>query len=232
MTLAIAEAGADVVAILSSWDPPAGQLEESIHKSGREFSVFHSEVSDSADLRRCFHDIWGAGVEPDILLNCSIMNRRGPIENMKDEDIDLVLSVNLKAAYVAAQEVGSRMIQRLRKGKIINFGSATAHLAMTDVSVYAAAKAGVLQMTKAFSNEWAAKGIQVNNISPGYSTAASAISLSSQNPEMASYITNRTPAGRLGTPADFRGVVVFLCSAASDFVTGSSIFVDGGLMAR
>ena len=140
------------------------------------------------------------------------------------------------------------MIELGRPGKIINFGSFTSFVPMTNVSAYAATKGGVLQMTKAFRNEWACHGIQVrfnitpfaikdltsqvNCICPGYSKTPLAQALLDKYPEMEEYIINRTPAGRWGHPSDLRGTALFLSSPASDFVTGTSIVVDGGMMFR
>lgn len=125
-----------------------------------------------------------------------------------------------------------KLIKLGRPGKIINIGSFTSFVAMTNVSAYAATKGGVVQMTKAFSNEWAQHGIQVNSICPGYFRTPLAQELINKYPEMEEYIVNRTPAGRWGDPADLRGTVLFLSSAASDFITGQSIVVDGGMMYR
>lgn len=147
-------------------------------------------------------------------------------------DCPQIFAVNLKGSYVAAQEFGMQCIKLGRSGKIINIASFTSFVAMTNVSAYAATKGGVLQMTKAFSNEWAQHGIQVNCIAPGYIRTPLSLKLVEQYPEMEKYITDRTPAGRWGNPADLRGAVLFLASPASDFVTGQSIVVDGGMMFR
>lgn len=144
-----------------------------------------------------------------------------------------------------------QLIKLGRPGKIINIASFTSFVAMTNVSAYAATKGGVVQMTRAFSNEWAQHGIQVcsatkngshikwstdpnkvNCICPGYIKTPLAQQLIDQYPEVEDYIVNRTPAGRWGSPADLRGAVLFLSSPASDFVTGTSVVVDGGMMFR
>ncbi|KAL2834397.1 hypothetical protein BDW59DRAFT_168669 [Aspergillus cavernicola] len=232
MSLTMAEAGANIIALISPWDPDDADLKSSIHAVGREIRIWKADVGDTPSLRACFKEIWKAVVTPDILLNFSTINRRGPVEEMMDEDIDVIFAVNLKGAYIAAQEFGLRLIALNRPGKIINFASMTAHLPMTNVSAYAAAKAGVVQMTRALSNEWAPRDIQVNCISPGYTKTSMTSSLLAEDPGMESYITSRTPAGRWGVPEDYRGVILFLSSQASDFVTGTTVVVDGGMMVR
>ena len=232
MCLVMAESGADIVSIHLAGDPLQAELEQAIQSVGRKCTGFECDVSDSAALRATFRAIWDAGIIPDILLNCAGLNRRGPIEEMTDEKIDLVFAVNLKGSYVAAQAFGQQLINLNRPGKIINIASFTSFVAMTNVSAYAATKGGVLQMTKAFSNEWARHGIQVNCIAPGYIRTPLTQKLLDDFPEMEEYIVKRTPAGRWGNPADLRGVVMFLASRASDFVTGTSIVVDGGMMFR
>ncbi|KAH0837716.1 2-dehydro-3-deoxy-D-gluconate 5-dehydrogenase [Fonsecaea pedrosoi] len=166
--IALAEAGADIVSIHLPRDPGQTTLEEGVRKLGRKVIGFECDVGDSKQLRETFDRMWKADVVPDILLNCAGLNRRGPIEDMTDDKIDLIFSVNLKGAYVAAQEFGQRLIKLGRPGKIINFGSFTSYVAMTNVSAYAATKGGVLQMTKAFSNEWACHGIQASIVSCSY----------------------------------------------------------------
>ena len=186
MCLAMAESGANIVSIHLPDDPAQSKLEQAITAVGGKVRGFACNVGNSADLRTTFHSIWDAGVVPDVLLNCAGLNRRGAIEEMTDDKIDLVnrlfsltcptlilaqiFSVNLKGSYVAAQEFGMQLIKLGRPGKIINIASFTSFVAMTHVSAYAATKGGVVQMTRAFSNEWAQHGIQV-----GYSSGSARI---------------------------------------------------------
>ncbi|KIW40631.1 uncharacterized protein PV06_07812 [Exophiala oligosperma] len=232
MCLAMAESGADIVSIYPPNDPAQPKLEELIRGVGRKIVSFECDVSNSQNLRNTFKQIWDAGIVPDILLNCAGLNRRGAIEEMTDEKIDLIFAVNLKAVYVAAQEFGMQLIKLGRPGKIINIASLTSFVAMTNVSAYASTKGGVLQMTKAFSNEWAVHGIQVNCICPGYIKTPLSETLVKQYPEMERHVIDRTPSGRWGAPMDLRGATLFLACPASDYVTGTSIVVDGGMMAR
>lgn len=168
MAQTLAEAGAHIVAIHLPHDPNTEALGTAIKSVNRQFHSYECDVSDSAALRSTFDRIWKSGIQPDILLNCAGLNRRAPLEEIKDEWIDQIFAVNLKASYVASQEF-AKQLRRLnnRPGKIINIGSVTSFKGIYNVSPYACSKGAVLQMTKAFSNELAIRGIQVNCICPG-----------------------------------------------------------------
>jgi len=145
-----------------------------------------------------------------------------------------VININLKATYIAGQEFGKKLLSLQRPGKIINIASIISYIANYNISPYAASKGAVLQTTKAFSNEWASKGIQVNCICPGYMRTAltEQYTTDPKYKDYNDYIIGRTPAGRWGNPEDLKGAVIFLASSASDFVTGTSIVVDGGILGK
>jgi 2-deoxy-D-gluconate 3-dehydrogenase len=163
-----------------------------------------------------------------------------------------VLAINLKGTYVASQEMAKRLLSLQKPGKIINVGSVTSFIGMYNVSSYAASKGGVLQMTKAFINELAESGIQVNCICPGYDSSVPAsfrccisrltvgfryittplTAAIREDKEYEALVLARTPAKRWGTPQDLRGAVLFLAGRASDFVSGSAIVVDGGMLGK
>ncbi|KAJ5609218.1 hypothetical protein N7528_009785 [Penicillium herquei] len=227
--VALAEAGANIVSIQLPGDFEVGTLEKEVRSFGAEFHRFDCDIGDSISVRKCFTDIWMSGIVPDILVNCAGVNRHGPLEALTDEDISLVLNVNLKGSFVAAQEMAKQLLRLRRPGKIINIGSMTAYQAAWNTSAYAAAKAGVVQFTKAFSNELAGRNIQVNCICPGYFTTPMTTNLA-KHEEYNDFVIQRTPAGRWGEPNDLRGALIFLCSPASDFVTGASVVVDGGML--
>ncbi|KAF9893751.1 hypothetical protein FE257_009921 [Aspergillus nanangensis] len=231
MTIALAKAGADIVAITLNDDPRLGALKEGVEATGQKLELFETDVSDTQSLRATFKQIWDSNVIPDILLNCAGINRRGNAEDLSDDEIDAVFSTNLKGSFIAAQEVGRRLLQLNRPGKIINVASIISFIGGTRISAYAATKGGVLQMTKALSNEWSSKGIQVNCICPGYCATPLTVEYTSDKAKN-DYVINETPAGRWGLPEDFQGVVVYLASSASNFVTGTSIVVDGGIIAK
>ncbi|KAJ5189622.1 gluconate 5-dehydrogenase [Penicillium cf. griseofulvum] len=216
MCKSLGEAGADIVSIQLPNDPNAALLSKHLEKIGRNFRAYECDLADTSAIRATFQAIWTAGIKPCVLLNCAGVNRRRPVIEITDEDLELILSINLKATYIAAQEFAKRLINLGIPGKIINIGSVTAFRGMYNVSAYASSKGGVIQMTKAFSNEYISTPLtkQLQD-----DTAYN------------NYILKGTPAGRWGTPEDLRGAAIFLASRASDFVTGSSLIVDGGMLA-
>jgi len=166
----------------------------------------------------------------DILVNNAGVQRRHPAEEFPLEDGDTVLAVNLDAVWILAQAAG-RMMLAQGHGKIINVASALSFLGGVTVPAYAASKGGVAQLTKALSNEWAGRGVNVNAIAPGYMNTEMTAALVG-NPQREPLILARVPAGRWGVPDDLKGMVLFLASAASDYVHGAIIPVDGGFLGR
>ncbi|OJZ80187.1 hypothetical protein ASPFODRAFT_53824 [Aspergillus luchuensis CBS 106.47] len=217
------EAGADIVSIQLPNDPNTAHLSNFLTQIRRKFWIFECDLADTSAIRATFQAIWNAGIKPSILLNCAGVNRRCPVIEMTEEDLDL-------ATYIVAQEFGKRLINLRIPGEIINIGSVTSFRGMYNVSAYASSKGGVIQMTKAFSNEFAPHGIQVNCICPGYISTPLTKQLQNDT-AYNDYILSGTPAGRWGSPEDLRGAAIFLASGASDFVTGSSLIVDGGMLA-
>lgn len=168
MTMALAAGGADIVSIELPNDPGSQTMKDAVAKTGRKLSQYECNVRDSKDLRAVYQKIWSAGVKGDILLNCAGVQRRSEAADFSDEDIELVLDVNMKATLVSCQEFAKPLLAEGRPGKIINIASIISFIGGKNITPYAASKGGVLQVTKAFSNEWAEKGIQCNCIHPGY----------------------------------------------------------------
>lgn len=223
------EAGASAVAIDISQKikPMCASLREKTYEvHGLEVDVtdrfaIKKSVSDSAQL---------LGGDIDILVNAAGIQRRAPSEDFSEQDWDDVLSVNLTAAFVYSQQVARGMIAK-KRGKIIHVSSIMSQFGGITIPAYAASKGGLTQLTKALSNDWAEKGICVNAIAPGYIDTQLNTALIS-DVKRSTEVMLRTPVKRWGVPADMKGVVVFLASAASDFVTGIVIPVDGGYSAR
>jgi 2-deoxy-D-gluconate 3-dehydrogenase len=166
----------------------------------------------------------------DILVNNAGIQRRHPPEDFPLEDWDEVLAVNLEAVWILAQAAGRHMLER-GGGKIINVGSAQCFFGGTTIPAYAAAKGGVAMLTRALANDWAAKGINVNCIIPGYVATDMNAALVG-NPDREPLILSRIPAGRWSEPDDLAGATIFLASAASDYVHGALVAVDGGYLGR
>ncbi|KAK4548844.1 hypothetical protein LTR36_008617 [Oleoguttula mirabilis] len=241
MTIALAEAGANITSIEVPGDPVSSVLREKVESLGRAYSKYECDVKDSAQLRAVFKKVWedaeGGKAEtplPNILLNCAGINRRGPAESLSDEEIDEVFAVNQKALFVCCQEFAKGLLSRSLPGKLINIASTAGFIGPTTISAYAATKGAVIQMTRAFSTEWAGKGIQVNCICPGYfwTEMTKQYAEDPQYKDFNDYILSRCPTGRWGMPDDLRGAVIFLASRASQYVSGQAVVVDGGLLAK
>lgn len=169
----------------------------------------------------------------DIMVNCAGIQRRYPAQEFPLEDWNAVLETNLTATFRLSQLAAQEYLQKdVPSGKIINVASMLTFFGGYTVAAYAASKGGVAQMTKAFCNELASKGIQVNAIAPGYMDTDLNTALTDPANPRFNEITNRIPAGRWGTADDMKGITVFLASSASDYVNGAVIPVDGGYLVK
>jgi 2-deoxy-D-gluconate 3-dehydrogenase len=167
----------------------------------------------------------------DILVNNAGIIRRTPAAEHSIEDWEEVIEVNLTAVFRLSQLAARWMLTQGRPGKIVNIGSVLSFQGGILVPAYAAAKGGIAQLTRALANEWAAKKINVNAIAPGYVATDNTTALRN-DAGRSRQILERIPAGRWGEPADIGGAAVFLCSAASDYVHGHVLVVDGGWLGR
>jgi 2-deoxy-D-gluconate 3-dehydrogenase len=166
----------------------------------------------------------------DILVNNAGIIRRAPAIDYSEEDWKAVIDVNLTSVFRLTQHAGRHMLAR-GSGKVINIASVLSVQGGILVPSYAAAKGGVGQLTKAFANEWASKGVNVNAIAPGYMATDNTEALR-KNPERSRQIMERIPAARWGQPEDLGGAAVYLASRASDYVHGHMLVVDGGWLNR
>ncbi|MDP2658217.1 MAG: SDR family oxidoreductase, partial [Candidatus Deferrimicrobium sp.] len=162
----------------------------------------------------------------DVLVNNAGVNVRKTTLDLSEEEWDRVLDTNLKGYFLVAQAVGRHMVAR-RSGKVINISSIFGAVGMSNQLAYASSKGGVVQMTKVMAIEWAPHNVQVNAIGPTYFETPLVAALR-DDPERFRFINERTPMGRWGQPEELEGTVVFLASRASDFITGQTIYVDGG----
>jgi 2-deoxy-D-gluconate 3-dehydrogenase len=229
MAVALAEAGADVAGLGSgSLDETAAQIQA----LGRrflplKFNLLEAHTEDMTSV--VARVVTGLG-SLDILVNNAGTIRRAPILEFSEKDWDEVMQVNLKAAFLLSQAAARVMAER-GKGKIINIASMLSFQGGIRVASYTASKSGVAGITRLMANELAAKGLNINAIAPGYMATDNTAALRADN-ERAPTILERIPAGRWGKPEDLMGAVVFLASAASDYMNGAIVPVDGGWLTR
>ena len=230
MASALAEAGADIIAVSANLESTGSDIETDIRDLGRAFSGYRCDFSRRDDLYRFIDRVTADHPVIDILVNNAGTVLREPAERHPDEYWDTIIETNLNAQFVLSRELGKGMLAR-GSGKIIFTASLLTFQGGITVPGYAASKGGVGQLTKALANEWAGRGVQVNAIAPGYIRTDVTEALQN-DPARYRAILERIPAGRWGHVDDFKGPVVFLASAASDFVNGEILVVDGGWMGR
>ena len=228
IAVAFAEAGANVAVHGSSSAPTATQ--QKLQAVGVKSAALVGDVGDAAVCARLVEETVQHFGSIDILVNNAGIIRRSPAADHSEEDWKAVIDVDLTSVFRLTQHAGRHMLNR-GSGKIINIASLLTFQGGILVPSYAAAKGGVGQLTKAFANEWAAKGVNVNAIAPGYMDTDNTEALRN-NPERARQILERIPAGRWGKPEDLAGAAVFLASSASDYLHGHVLVVDGGWLNR
>lgn len=226
--LALAQAGADIIGV--SYQSDFTETENLIKNAGRKFSSYISDFSDRRSLYDFINKVKKDFQRIDILVNNAGTILRNPIAEHSDEYWDKVIEVNLTSQFILTREIGKRMLER-GFGKVIFIASLLSFQGGILVPGYASSKGGIKQLTMAFANEWASKGVNVNAIAPGYIATANTKALR-DDPVRNKAILDRIPQGRWGTPEDLMGTVVFLASSASDYLNGTVITVDGGWMSR
>lgn len=230
MALGLAEAGADIIGVSASLEKSGSTVEQEVTALGRNFTAYQADFSDRTALYHFIESVKSNEKPIDILVNNAGTILRAPAAEHPDEYWDKVIDVNLNAQFILAREFGKRMLEN-GKGKIIFTASLLTFQGGITVPGYAASKGAIGSLIKALSNEWAGKGICVNGIAPGYIATDNTKALQA-NPERNQAILARIPAGRWGTPDDFKGPTVFLASDASDYMSGEIMLVDGGWMGR
>lgn len=230
MAEALAEAGADIIGVSATLESSGSEIEKAITGMGRNFSGHAVDFSDRGALTDFAARLEQDGIVPDILINNAGTIKRHPAAEHPTDWWDEVIEVNLSAQFLLSREIGRGMIAR-GSGKIIFTASLLTFQGGITVPGYSASKGGIGQLTKALANEWAPKGINVNAIAPGYIATDNTEALRNDKDRYKA-ILERIPQGRWGTPEDFAGPAVFLASAASDYVNGEILTVDGGWMGR
>lgn len=225
---ALAEAGADIVGV--SYECDFNSTEQMISSLGRKFKSYCSDFSDRKSVYQFIKNVKNDFERIDILINNAGTIMRKTIAEHPDEYWDKVIEVNLSSQFILTREFGKDMIER-GYGKIIFIASLLSFQGGITVPGYASSKGGIKQLTMAFANEWASKGVTVNAIAPGYIATDNTKALREDEVRNKA-ILDRIPQGRWGTPEDLMGTVVFLSSDASNYINGSVITVDGGWMGR
>jgi 2-deoxy-D-gluconate 3-dehydrogenase len=230
IALGLAEAGADIIGVSASLELSGSKVEKEVTALGRNFKAYQCDFSDRQSLYAFIAEVKKDFPTIDILVNNAGTILRKPAVEHPDEYWDKVMEVNLNAQFVLSREIGKDMVAR-GSGKIIFTASLLTFQGGITVPGYAASKGGIGQLTMALANEWAGKGVNVNAIAPGYIATDNTQALR-DDPERSAQILQRIPAGRWGTPQDFKGPAVFLASDASDYMSGTVMLVDGGWMGR
>lgn len=227
MAEALADAGADIVGVSANLAPDS-PVQRTIEARGRRFEAITCDFADPRAVDELGRRL--AALGPDILVNNAGTIERAPAAVHPRDAWDRVLQINLSSQFALSQAVGTSMLERGR-GKIIFTASLLSFQGGINVPGYTAAKSGIAGLTKALSNEWAAQGINVNAIAPGYIATDNTAALQADEDRSRS-ILERIPAGRWGRAEDLGGATVFLASAASDYVNGIVLPVDGGWLGR
>lgn len=228
MAEGLAEAGAAIV--LNGADPQ--RLTKSaaeMRAAGTSVHEARFDVTNEAEIVAAFAGLDAQGVQVDILVNNAGIQFRRPMVELDTADWRRVIDTNLTSAFMIGREAARRMIPRGR-GKIINIGSLTSDVARATIAPYTVAKGGIKMLTRAMTAEWAEHGIQANAIGPGYMLTDMNQALV-DDPKFNAWVVGRTPSRRWGNPDELIGTAVFLASAASDYVNGQIIYVDGGMLA-
>ncbi len=226
--LALAQAGADVISIHRS--PAEPPVAAQVRALGRRYADHHADVSIVDDLPGLAERIMAEHGEIDILVNNAALQIRHPAADFPLEQWRLLLDTNLTAAFVLCQAFGRPMLER-GHGAIVNIASVISFQGGITIPAYAATKAALVNLTHALANEWAARGVNVNAVAPGYVETDQTTALQ-DDAVRNRQITERIPAGRWGKPEDIAGAVVYLCSPAAAYVHGHVLVVDGGWMSR
>lgn len=230
MAEALHDAGTEVVLLDVS-----AEVYESAKKMGESGAPVHAVVGDLGDelsLKESYKEaLCKLSGRIDILLNGAGIQFRCKAEDFPNDKWQKIIDINLSAVFFLSQEAGRTMLEQ-GYGKIINIASMTSFMASVMIPAYAASKAGVAQITKALSNEWASRGIRINAIAPGYMNTQLTQDMKKVNPRQYEEITNRIPMERWGEPEDLQGITVFLASDASNYISGAIIPVDGGYLGK
>jgi 2-deoxy-D-gluconate 3-dehydrogenase len=228
IALSLAEAGADIAAVGRT--APV-ETEKLVTAAGRTFASISADLSSTEPVTRVISETVRALGRADILVNNAGIIRRADAVDFSEDDWDEVIDTNLKSVFFLSQAFAKHCFASGQPGKIVQIASLLSFQGGIRVPSYAAAKSGLAGITRALANEWAAKGVNVNAIAPGYIETNNTEALRA-DPTRSRDILARIPAGRWGDARDIGGAAVFLASSAADYVHGAILPVDGGWLAR
>lgn len=228
IAVGLAQAGANIVAVGRSAPDETAEL---VAATGRKLHAVSADLSTTQPIERVVFEAYAAAGRLDILVNNAGIIRRADSLDFTEEDWDAVMDTNLKTVFFLSQAVAKRWVADGRGGKIVNIVSLLSFQGGIRVPSYTASKSGLAGLTKLLCNEWAAKGINVNGLAPGYFATNNTAALQADETRN-QQILDRIPAGRWGQPADLAGAAVFLASRAADYMHGAIVPVDGGWLAR
>jgi 2-deoxy-D-gluconate 3-dehydrogenase len=228
IAIALAQAGADIVAVGRS---SAAETEHTVVGLDRKFYSVTADLERSRESSTIVQRALDLCGHVDILVNNAGVIRRNEALSFTEEEWDSALNVNLKTPFFLAQACAQAMLRAGRRGKIINIASMLSFQGGIRTASYTASKSGIAGLTRLLANEWAARGINVNAIAPGYFETNNTTALRADEDRNRDILA-RIPAGRWGRPSDLAGAAVFLASDASDYIHGTILPVDGGWLAR
>ncbi|HYB15188.1 MAG TPA: SDR family oxidoreductase [Streptosporangiaceae bacterium] len=228
MAEALARAGARVVLVARDASRLSSAA-DGLRTAGGQAGWVSADLASRSEAERAASEAAAVFGPPDILVNCAGVNLRPPLASLSEQDWDLTMAVNLTAPFLLGQRFGPLMAER-GWGRIVNVTSQQAQRAFGHSGAYGASKGGLAALTRSQSEAWAARGVCCNSVCPGF-VATRLNAAVAADPERMAAMAARTMVGRNGQPADFAGVAVFLASRASDYVTGQTIYVDGGFSA-
>ena len=228
LAIGLSEAGADVVIVSRTIDQ-VEQVASEIKKLGNKVLPLKVDVTNQKDLSFMVDQTIEKFGKIDVLVNNAGVTIKKPSLEISQEDWDYIMDTNLKGMFFCAQIVGRNMVSN-KSGSVINISSVASQVAIKNSSIYCASKGGLMQITKALAIEWAEYNVRVNAIAPAYIDTP-LLSWLKDKPEVLNSIENRTPMARLGKPDEILGSAIFLASDAASYITGETIYVDGGLLA-
>lgn len=230
IAISLAQSGADIIGVSSKLPFSGSEVALAVEATGKKFYPYQADFSDRASLYLFLNKVKKDHPRIDILINNAGHILREPAATHSDEYWDTIMDINLNSQFIITREIGKRMVEQ-KAGKIVFTCSLLTFQGGINVPSYAASKGALSSLLKAFANEWAAFGVNVNGVAPGYIATNNTSALRADQ-ERNSAILARIPAKRWGETSDMTGAFVFLSSPASDYINGTIITVDGGWMGR